>query len=118
MAAITDVPIYVTKGELDLRLRNIDDKITHQGTRTDERLISMERLFDEKLARIELIFEKTIANQEKIASDMRAEISDIRGDVKALSAKVDAMQMKFGWYLTLFGVGVGAVLALFQLLIK
>ena len=49
---------------------------------------------------------------------MRAEISDIRGDVKALAAQISTTQSKIGWYITLLGVGVSLALGLFQLLVK
>lgn len=118
MAATTEIPIYVTRGELDLRLKNSDDKLTHNREHNDERLNSMEKLLDEKLAKMQAIVERNLAEHKAIASEMKADISEIRGDVKALSTQVNTMQIKFGWYLTLFGVGVGVVLVLFQLLSK
>ena len=118
MAVTTEIPIYVTKGDLDLRLRDTNDKVTNNRERNDERLNSMEKLLDEKLAKMQAIVERNLAEHKAIASEMRADISEIRGDVKALSTQVNTMQIKFGWYLTLFGVGVGIVLVLFQLLIK
>ncbi len=39
---------------------------------------------------------------------------DIRLNGVDEQAKVDSLQMKFGWYLTLFGVGVSALIFLAQ----
>ena len=107
---------YVTKGELDVRM-NFNEQMT------DTQITSMKELFDEKLGRMEAIIERGLSEHRAIANEMKAEvnavkaeISDVRGDVKALSAQVNALQTRFGWYLTLFSVGVGIILVLFQLL--
>ena len=113
---ITSSADYITKGELDVRL-NFSDQMT------ETQITSMKELFDEKMNRMEAIIERGLSEHRAIASEMKAdvnavkaEINDIRGDVKALSAQVNALQTRFGWYLTLFSVGVGIILVLFQLL--
>ena len=90
---------------------------------TETQITSMKELFDEKLGRMEAIIERGLSEHRAIANEMKtevnavkAEISDVRGDIKAISAQVNALQTRFGWYLTLFSVGVGIVLVLFQLL--
>ena len=107
---------YITKGEFDVRL-NFSDQMT------ETQITSMKELFDEKLGRMEAIIERGLSEHRAIANEMKAEvnavkaeISDVRGDIKAISAQVNALQTRFGWYLTLFSVGVGIVLVLFQLL--
>ena len=106
---------YITKGELDVRM-NFSDQMT------ETQITSMKELFDEKLGRMEAIIERGLSEHRAIAHEMKAEvnalkadINDVRGDVKALNAQVYTLQTRFGWYLTLFSVGVGIVLVLFQL---
>ena len=111
-------PEYMTKGEIELRLNALREKVQHEKERTDERFNSLERLIDEKLERMQIIMEKNLAQYEAVANSMSAEISDIRGDVKALSAEVRTTQSKIGWYITLLGIGVSIALGLFQVLIK
>ncbi len=84
----------------------------------DERIEKMQAINDRNFARYEALVSDLRSEMRSEASDLRTEMNDLRGDLKALSAEVKAIQMKFGWYLTLFGVGISVVLALFQLLIK
>ena len=93
-------------------------RVTHERERTDERLNSLERLLDEKLDKLQAIMEKNLAQHEAIANSMRVEISDIRGDVKAISAQVNALQSKLGWYIGFLTIGVTVALGLFQYFIK
>lgn len=106
---------YVTKGELDIRM-NFSDQLT------ETQIASMKDIFDEKMGRMEAIIERGLSEHKAIANEMKAdvnamkaEINEVRGDVKALSAQLNALQTRFGWYLTLFSVGVGIILVLFQL---
>ena len=52
--------------------------------------------------------DKNLAQYEAIASEMR-------GDIKAINARLDTQQTKFGWYLTLFGLVITVVVAAIQL---
>ena len=112
------VPEYVTKPELDMRLKGITDKQTHDSERQDERLQSMEKLIDGKLTIIQMLMEKHEARTDAKISEMKAELNDLRGDVKALNAKVDTLQTKLGLYISVLGIGLSVVLVIFQLLVK
>ena len=114
----TATPEYVTKNELDTLLKIITDKQQADARITEERFASLEKLIDSKLTTIELMMDKNLAQHQAIASDMKAEISDIRGDVKALTAQINVLQSKMGWYITLLGVGVSVALVLFQMFVK
>ena len=111
-------PEYITKGELDTVLKRITDKQQSGERMTEERFTSLEKLIDSKLTTIGLMMDKNLAQHQATASEMKAEISDIRGDVKALTAQITALQSKMGWYITLLGVGVSVALAVFQMFVK
>ena len=111
-------PEYITKGELDTVLKRITDKQQSGERMTEERFTSLEKLIDSKLTTIGLMMDKNLARHQATASEMKAEISDIRGDVKALTAQITALQSKMGWYITLLGVGVSVALAVFQMFVK
>ena len=64
------------------------------------------------------MMDRNLAQHQAVASDMKAEISDIRGDVKALTAQINALQSKMGWYITLLGVGVSIALVIFQIFVR
>ena len=105
---------FVTRSELNIHLKGIDDRISFNEHVNDVRIAAIEQKLDNHLEIMKAIMEKNLAQNREIASEMRAEINEIRGDVKALSAKVDSIQIKFGWYLALFGIGISALIFLAQ----
>ena len=109
---------YVTKPELDIRLNAISAGQKHEAERNEERLASMEKLIDSKLTVMQLMMEKNLAQYQAAASDLRAEINDLRGDVKAQGAQLNTLQSKIGYYITILGIGVSVVLVLFQMMMK
>ncbi|MBQ9526240.1 MAG: hypothetical protein IJR68_01405 [Fretibacterium sp.] len=42
------------------------------------------------------------------------ELAEVKGDIKAINARLDTQQTKFGWYLTLFGLIIAVVVAAIQ----
>ena len=111
----------VTRNELEIHLKGIDDRITFNEHVNDVKISAIKDMLEQNRAMLEqntatikAIVEKNIAEHKSIASKMSAEISEIRGDVKALSAKVDSIQIKFGWAITGLGIGITILLFLFQ----
>ena len=116
MGAIT--PEYVTKPELDIRLKGITDRQKATEEKTDSQIASMEKLIDGKLTVLQLMMEKNLAQYQALSSEMRAEINDLRGDVKAQVARTETLQSKLGLYISLLGVGISVLLVLSQMLVK
>ena len=52
--------------------------------------------------------DKNFAQYEAVANEMK-------GDIKAINARLDTQQTKFGWYLTIFGLIITVVVAAIQL---
>lgn len=48
----------------------------------------------------------------EVRSELKEDIIEIKGDIKSTNARIDALQVKIGWYLAAFGV----IIALIQLL--
>ena len=109
---------YVTISELETRLKGINDKLSRNEEKTDDKFAMLEKLLNEKLTTMQLMMDKNLAQHQVIASEMKAELSKMRGDVKALSAQINTLQSKFGLYITLLGLGVSVVLVLFQMILK
>jgi len=107
----------VTRNELDIHLKSINDRITFNEHVNDVRISAIKDMLDSHLSETKALIERNIAEHKVIANAMsvevekiRADFNDLRGDVKALSAKVDSTQIKFGWYLALFGLGLSVLL--------
>mgnify|MGYP002624343468 CR=1 FL=1 len=58
------------------------------------RYVTLE-LHDAQLERIVALIERNLARQEAIAANMRADISELKGELKAINAKVDGLEKKF-----------------------
>ena len=98
---------YVLKDTFDAQMRRID-----------ERFISFEKLMDERFSKMQTVMEKNFAlmNEriEKNLAQYEAIANDIRGDVKALTARFDTLQSRFAWNLAWVGIIMGLVLAIVQ----
>ena len=75
-------------------------------------------IFDLYMGRMEAIMEKNLAKHDAIAADMTADVAELKGDVKAMNARLDTLQNKFSWNLAWLGVIIGLVLAVVQHLWK
>ncbi|MBQ3377248.1 MAG: hypothetical protein IJG62_03160 [Synergistaceae bacterium] len=75
-------------------------------------------IFDLYMGRMEAIMEKNLAKHDAIAADMKADVAELKGDVKAMNARLDTLQNKFSWNLAWLGVIIGLVLAVVQHLWK
>ena len=111
----------ITRNELEIHLKGMEDRITFNEHVTDVRISAMKEMLTQHTENMKAIVEKNLAEHRAIAneihaevSDLRADFNDLRGDVKALSVKVDSIQLKFGWYLTLFAIGVSVLIFLAQ----
>ena len=98
---------YVTSETLNTKIEIIKNDMTFEKGMTDIRFQSMEKLLNERLGKMEAIMEKNLAKYDAIASD-------IKGDVKAMNARLDTMQNKFSWNLAWVGIIMGLVLAIVQ----
>ncbi len=75
--------------------------------RIDQRFEAQEKLVNKTIERMEAVMDKYLAKHDAIAAS-------IEGDLKAITARLDAQQTKFGWYLTLFGIVITVVIAAIQ----
>lgn len=95
---------YVTQKEVEARFSRFEDRQTYKEKLLDERQTSLERLLDERFEKLEAVIEKNSVRQE-------ASINDVKGDVKALNARVDGIDERLDdlresqnkWF-TLFGI--------------
>lgn len=52
------------------------------------------QVHDAQLGRIEELIEHSLARQEAIANDIKGEIKELHGEIKALDAKIDGVEKK------------------------
>ncbi|MBQ7262184.1 MAG: hypothetical protein IJR14_00540 [Synergistaceae bacterium] len=122
---------YITKDAFDIQVRSLRERDDSDEKVSEARFDRLEALMARNLAeqkelvkdiRAEVLMlgermdrlEKDVGRLNEKFDDLREDMGEVRGDVKALSSRVDALQTKFGWYLTLFGVAIAAVLAIAQ----
>ena len=75
--------------------------------RIDQRFEAQEKLANKTVERMAAIMDKYLAKHDAIAAG-------IEGDLKAITARLDTQQTKFGWYLTVFGIVLTVVIAAIQ----
>ena len=71
-------------------------------------------ILDLYIERMEAISEKNLAKHDAIAAEMRSSISEMKGDLKAMNARLDTIENKFSWNLAWLGIIIGLVLAIVQ----
>ena len=75
--------------------------------RIDQRFEAQEKLVNKTIERMEAVVDKYLAKHDAIAAS-------IEGNLKAIIARLDTQQAKFGWYLTAFGIAITVVIAVIQ----
>ena len=86
---------------------NLEAELKFTRDINDFRFEAMEKLFHESMSKMEAIMEKNLAKHDAIANEMR-------GDIKAINARLDTLESRFSWNLAWLGVIVGLVLAIVQ----
>lgn len=78
--------------------------------RMDERTAHTEAMFSERMNTMQALMEKSLAEHRAVAEE-------IKGDVKTLGARLDAMENKSSRNVAWTGIIVGAIAALIQITI-
>ena len=124
---------FVTKDAFDIHVRSMRDRADSEEKLSDARFDRIEALIAGSLAEQRAIARETGSsikainerishvekNMDKLNEKfekMQGDISELKGNEKALTARLDTQQTKFGWYLTLFGLIITVVVATIQLL--
>ena len=79
--------------------------------RIDQRFEALEKSMDKTVERLEAIAETHLAKLDLIASEMR-------GDIKAINARLDTLENRYSWNLAWVGIIMALALAIFQHLWK
>ena len=61
---------YVTISELETRLKGINDKLSRNEEKTDDKFAMLEKLLNEKLTTMQLMMDKNLAQHQVIASEL------------------------------------------------
>ena len=59
----------------------------------DEEYVTLQ-VHDAQLGRIEALIERNLARQEAIANDIKGEIKELHGEIKALDTKIDSIEKR------------------------
>ena len=116
---------YVSQDVLNIHLQGIKERAASEEKITDARFDRLEAILEKNTAEIKSEIkvmneriDRNLAEYKAVAGDIRTEISDIRGDVKALNARVDSFQHRRYWDIAWVGIVIGAVIGLIQMFSK
>ena len=116
---------HVNRGIFDAHMKRIDQRADHLEQQMNERFDRMQNAIKEGNASVkehtEAIIERKLARQEaftdrainEIRNELKEEIIEMKGDIKSISVRLDALQ---SWYLPLFGVIMTIIIAAIQFL--
>ncbi len=118
-------PQFVSQDVLNIHLQGMKERAASEGRITDARFDRLEAIMEKNTAEIKSEIkvmneriERNLAEYKAVVGDIRTEISDIRGDVKALNARVDSFQHRRYWDIAWVGIVIGAVIGLIQMFSK
>ena len=124
--------VFVTKDVFDLHVRSMRDRADSEEKLSDAKFERLEALIAGSIAEQRAIARET-GNSIKVINDrlghveknldklnekferMQDDISELKANDKALTARLDTQQTKFGWYLTVFGLIITVAVAAIQL---
>ena len=127
---------YLSKEVFNMHLQGIKERAESEERITDMRLERLQAIMERNLSevkseinavneRMEKGFalmnermDKNLAEYKAAASDMKTEISEIRGDVKALNAGVQSLQQRRSWDIAWISLAVAVGIALIQIFSK
>ena len=102
---------FIRKDVFDISIQRLEAlmalNLTEQKA-MNERLEARIDVLDSRIDVLSERIDKNLAQYEAIASN-------IEGDIKAMNARLDTQQTKFGWYLTIFGLIITVAVAAIQL---
>lgn len=111
-------PDYVTRGEFDIRQKNLEDKADYKEEIANAKFQSLERLLDERFAKLEAIIEKNTARQEGAIIELRGEDRAINARLDSLEKRIDDIQQTQSRWFTLLGILITVVPILVTLIQK
>ena len=130
---------FVTKDVFDIHVKSMRDRADSEEKLSDARFDRIEaliagslveqkamakettssiRVMNERIGRVEERIghiEKSIDKFNGKVEKLQDDVSELKANDKALAARLDTQQMKFGWYLTIFGLIITVAVAAVQL---
>ena len=131
--------VFVTKDAFDIHVRSMRDRADSEEKLSDAKFERLEALIagsiaeqramaretgngikavnehirhvEERIGHVEKNLDKLNEKVER----MQGDISELKASDKALTARLDTQQTKFGWSLTVFGIIITVVIAAIQL---
>ena len=126
----------VSQNIFDLQIRHLRERADSDEKLSSARFDRLETLMMSRFDKQETILtsfaekvEQRFNTVENSIKDVRKDIDSLyghvnklydavggmQGDIKAINARLDTQQTKFGWYLTIFGLIITVVIAAIQL---
>ena len=123
---MADTHEYVSKDTFDAHMQRIDQRFEAQDKLIVERLDKMQAVFEKTQAQMERThaqMERTQAQMEQSQAHFEQRIensfAELKGEVKAMNARLDTMQQQYSWKIGWLGTVFtfcGAALAVYPLL--
>ena len=110
---------YVSKDTFDAHMQRIDQRFESQDKLIVERLDKMQAVFEKTQAQMERTHAQKEQSQPQFARTIENSFAELKGEVKAMNARLDTMQQQYSWKIGWLGTVFtfcGAALAVYPLL--
>ena len=110
---------YVSKDTFDAHMQRIDQRFEAQDKLIVERLDKMQAVFEKTQAQMERTHAQMEQSQAQFARTIENSFAELKGEVKAMNARLDTMQQQYSWKIGWLGsvfTFCGAALAVYPLL--
>ena len=114
-----DANEYVSRDTFDAHIQRIDQRFESQDKLIVERLDKMQAVFEKAQAQMERTHAQMEQSQAKFEQRIENSFAELKGEVKAMNARLDTMQQQYSWKIGWLGTVFtfcGAALAVYPLL--
>lgn len=114
-----DTQEYVSKDTFDAHMQRIDQRFEAQDKLIVERLDKMQAVFEKTQAQLERTQTQIERSQAQFEQRIENSFAELKGEVKAMNARLDTMQQQYSWKIGWLGTVFtfcGAALAVYPLM--
>ena len=118
LEAMWDKNMEIMRAENKARMEQFDKRAAELDASFREKTAELDASFEEKTAELEKKFAKMEANNEVFRANVLVDLSEMRGDIKAMKSSIDALVNRKNWDIAWVSMAVAVGIALVQIFAK
>ena len=118
LEAMWDKNMEIMRAENKARMEQFDKRAAELDASFREKTAELDASFGEKTAELDKKFAKMEANNEVFRANVLVDLSEMRGDIKAMKSSIDALVNRKNWDIAWVSMAVAVGIALVQIFAK